>query len=186
MASQDGRLQKGDRIVSINGNVFYKQCLATCANLFTNDKHTFLGKLLLGLTHEETEGLMESAAHSQQLMIVFSRTHEANGGVVEVGSPSPSSITSPSILGSMSFPGNATAGVSASSCSSPSTRTSSTDLTSSGNSSGNPNYKILKAEIIKDVNGLGFIIEGGKNPSIGDRPIIIKRIFRGTSCGRNQ
>lgn len=128
---------------------------------------------MLGLTHEETEGLLESAAHSQQVMIVFSRTHEANGAG-EVGSPSPSTITSPSILGSMSFPTNTNAGVS--SGSSPSTRTSSTDL-----SSGSPNYKILKAEIIKDVNGLGFIIEGGKNPFIEDRPLIIKRIFRGMS-----
>lgn len=39
--------------------------------------------------------------------------------------------------------------------------------------------KIIRAEIVKDVTGLGFIIEGGKNSSLGDRPIIIKRIFRG-------
>lgn len=127
------------------------------------------GKLLLGLTHEETELLLKSAAHSQHVMIVFSRAHEANGG--EVCTPSPSSITSPSILGSMSMPTSVSPGSSTSS-----TRASSSDLSSNGNS----NYKILKAEITKDVNGLGFIIEGGKNPSIGDRPIIIKRIFTGT------
>ena len=128
---------------------------------------------MLGLTHEETEHLLKSAAHSQQVMIVFSRAHDANGG--EVCTPSPSSVTSPSILGSMSFPSSAQfPGLG-------STRASSSDLSSSSSSSsGSSNYKILKAEITKDVNGLGFIIEGGKNPSIGDRPIIIKRIFTGT------
>ena len=131
---------------------------------------------MLGLTHEETEQLLKSAAHSQQVMIVFLRAHDANGG--EVCTPSPSSVTSPSILGSMSFPSSAQFPGSGS------TRASSSDLSSSSSSSsGSSNYKILKAEITKDVNGLGFIIEGGKNPSIGDRPIIIKRIFTGTeSC----
>lgn len=43
----------------------------------------------------------------------------------------------------------------------------------------NNNAKIMQVNIVKDVTGLGFIIEGGKNSSFGDRPIIIKRIFRG-------
>ena len=43
------------------------------------------------------------------------------------------------------------------------------------------NYRILRAELQKDVAGLGFILEGGKDSPLGDRPLAIKRIFRGKS-----
>ena len=125
----------------------------------------FLGKLLLGLTHEETVDLLQSASHSQRVMVVFSRPHEQNSTELL----SPTSIASPSILGSMSFPNSPLI-------------VSSVPITPpNGNDGNNTNYKNMRAEITKDVNGLGFIIEGGKNPSLGDRPIVIKRIFRGTT-----
>ncbi|XP_054159829.1 GATA zinc finger domain-containing protein 7-like [Oppia nitens] len=49
----------------------------------------------------------------------------------------------------------------------------------SDNSCETGNYRILRAELHKDVAGLGFILEGGKDSPIGDRPLAIKRIFRG-------
>ena len=121
---------------------------------------------MLGLTHEETMDLLQNACHNQQVMIVFSRPHEQNGAQLL----SPSSVVSPSILGSMSFLGSPLT-VSSVSVTAPSS------VTDSNNNSAN--YKSVKSEITKDVNGLGFIIEGGKNSSLGDRPIVIKRIFRG-------
>ncbi len=48
-------------------------------------------------------------------------------------------------------------------------------------SNSDSNYKVLRAELTKDVAGLGFILEGGKDSPLGDRPLAIKRIFRGKS-----
>ena len=42
------------------------------------------------------------------------------------------------------------------------------------------NYKIHRASLIKDGAGVGFILEGGKDSTIGDsKPLAIKRIFTG-------
>lgn len=118
----------------------------------------------MGLTHEEAVDLLHVACHSQRVMVVSSRRHEQNGVDSLL---SGASLTSPSILGSMPFP------------SAPLQVSSVPIHTASDASSNSANYKTVTAEITKDVNGLGFIIEGGYHPSLGDRPIAIKRIFRG-------
>lgn len=41
------------------------------------------------------------------------------------------------------------------------------------------NFKIYKANLLKDGAALGFILEGGKDSPLGDKPLIIKRIFKG-------
>lgn len=117
---------------------------------------------MLGLTHEETVLLLQSACQCNRVMVVYSRAHDLNS----IDLSSPGSVSSPSILGSMTLPLTPL---------SPSTTT----MTNSIDTNNGANYKTIKAEITKDVNGLGFIIEGGKNGSFGDRPILIKRIFRG-------
>jgi len=38
--------------------------------------------------------------------------------------------------------------------------------------------QVVEVELDKDVAGLGFCIEGGKQSLTGDRPIAVKRIFR--------
>ena len=51
------------------------------------------------------------------------------------------------------------------------------------NSSYNDNkkYKTIKAVLNKEGAGLGFILEGGKDSPLGDRPLAIKKIFKGES-----
>lgn len=38
----------------------------------------------------------------------------------------------------------------------------------------------LEVELHKGAVGLGFCIEGGKGSPLGDRPITVKRLFKGT------
>ena len=41
------------------------------------------------------------------------------------------------------------------------------------------NFKIYKANLVKDGAALGFVLEGGKDSPVGDKPLTIKRIFKG-------
>ena len=44
----------------------------------------------------------------------------------------------------------------------------------------------LEVELQKGAVGLGFCIEGGKGSPLGDRPITVKRLFKGISFSLNR
>ncbi|XP_013382984.1 uncharacterized protein LOC106153557 [Lingula anatina] len=44
---------------------------------------------------------------------------------------------------------------------------------------------LIEVEMTKGVTGLGFCLEGGKDSPLGDRPITVKRIFKGGSAERS-
>lgn len=54
------------------------------------------------------------------------------------------------------------------------TTTTPVDLQSETRSS-----RVFEIQIVKDVNGIGCVLEGGRIPDLIERPIVIKRIFRG-------
>jgi len=43
----------------------------------------------------------------------------------------------------------------------------------------NSDASVCEVHVIKGALGLGFCIEGGKGSMAGDRPITVKRLFRG-------
>lgn len=127
----------------------------------------FSGKILKGVTHKEALDIMK--APRPEVVIVLSRVSAINADNGFHSRQSSSDLNDPSINGTNLH------------------HNSSEDILSSVNISSNKEsdfcsdsgYKILRAELQKDVTGLGFILEGGKDSPLGDRPLLIKRIFRG-------
>ncbi|XP_076350270.1 pro-interleukin-16-like [Tachypleus tridentatus] len=44
--------------------------------------------------------------------------------------------------------------------------------------------KIITVELQKDKTGIGFSLDGGKNSPVGDRPLTIKKVFKGGDTDR--
>ena len=42
-------------------------------------------------------------------------------------------------------------------------------------------YKTITAVLPKEGASLGFILEGGKDSPLGDRPLVVKKMFKGTA-----
>ena len=147
LAQRDGRICKGDRILSING------------------------QLLKGVTHKKALEIMKCPRPRIVLVIAradFQRNTNANTvteskekrsdhGRAEFNDPSGAILTSElqQIQGEHGLTGLM------------------------------ENYRIYKANLIKDGAALGFILEGGKDSPLGDRPLAIKRIFRGNFIYQN-
>ena len=150
--------------MSINGqsSSLVVICSHSCLNRLIS------GKILKGVTHKEALDIMK--APRPEVVIVLSRinvNHTENGFHSRQSS---SDLNDPSINGS-NLNHNSTEDI-LSSVHTSSNRES--------DNSSDSNYKILRAELQKDVTGLGFILEGGKDSPLGDRPLLIKRIFRGS------
>ena len=143
MADRDGRIKKGDRILSING------------------------KILKGFTHKEALEVMK--APRPEVVIVLSRNNQENS--ISNGFHSRSSSSDLTEVTSLRHNSQVTETKLNSETQKPIEKESENNQTDC-------NYKILRAEISKDVAGLGFILEGGKDSPVGDKPLFIKRIFK--------
>ncbi|KAK6643502.1 hypothetical protein RUM43_005012 [Polyplax serrata] len=147
-ADRDGRLQKGDRILSING------------------------KSMKGVTHRESLAILKSPR--LEVVLVVSRLKP------DAGSDTNNSDDSTSVQVRNSF-------VTGSSRPSRIIKQSTlieSDESSNGDVARGPPVTLA---LVKDGAGLGFSLEGGKDCSTGDRPLLIKKIFTGGSaekCGQ--
>ncbi|XP_069481241.1 pro-interleukin-16 [Ambystoma mexicanum] len=119
LASQEGTIQKGDEVLSING------------------------KSLKGTTHSDASGILRQARHPKPAVIVVKKSKEADRGLSSVDSePSATMQTS--------------------------TESATEELPCT-----------MTVTLEKTLAGLGFSLEGGKGSIHGDKPLVIKRIFKG-------
>ncbi|XP_048513225.1 PDZ domain-containing protein 2 [Athalia rosae] len=122
IADKDGRVQRGDRILSING------------------------RSTKGLSHRESLAVLKQPR--SEVVLVVSRARDDFGGRLRSRTESVETI----VEGSESNGG-----------------------TDEQTAWGPP----VTVAIFKDGAGLGFSLEGGRDSPLGDRPLIVKKIFTG-------
>lgn len=148
MAQRDGRIEKGDRILSING-------------ILLKDK-----------THKEALDIMKKPT-PEVVLVVFHNLSNNNSSLNDDKHLSKKNsyssfnkLSKELSYSSRELSNNQLTG-------------SSTLSASSSTLNQIDNFKIYKANLIKDGAALGFVLEGGRDSPLGDKPLIIKRIFKG-------
>ncbi|RWS06039.1 uncharacterized protein B4U79_01647 [Dinothrombium tinctorium] len=145
IADRDGRIKKGDRILSING------------------------KILKGLTHREALNILKSPR--PEVVLVLSRP---NGNSLDSINGYHSRCHSVDFSEEARIDFRTSRSKSEDILNTSSLLDSTLDLNSNGDG-----YKVYKAVLVKDGAGLGFILEGGKDSPLGDKPLALKRVFKG-------
>jgi hypothetical protein len=155
LADRDGRIQKGDRVLSINGRstkgVTHREALSILK--------APRAEVVLVLSRSRSVTPAENGA-SYNSSAASSGDYAASYSYVNLGSSRPpkileSPLDSKSLLSDLKF----------------------VDAPR-----GAPMTVVLK----KEGTGLGFSLEGGKDSSLGDRPLTIKKIFTGGAADKSQ
>ncbi|GAB6019897.1 hypothetical protein CHUAL_001431 [Chamberlinius hualienensis] len=160
LADRDGRILKGDRVLSING------------------------KNLKGLTHREALCILK-APRSDCVLVLSRNKSSGPPDVVKdvVGNGLVSRSSNKSLPPRRSYNSKLNP-PSAVVCTKPEIAYCPPDNLSVPVSNGS--LTVITTQITKDNSGLGFSLDGGKDSPLGDRPLTIKKIFNGGAADKNK
>lgn len=165
LADRDGRIQKGDRVLSING------------------------KNLKGVTHREALHILKAPRTDCVLVLSRSRSSspqdgKENGNVISRTANTNFRNRVSRITPPQQAPPLLTM-VSTTSLAADMSKTITSPLVNGSTSTPTSSSSVITMELVKDASGLGFSLDGGKDSPQGDKPLTIKKIFQGGAADKH-